>query len=306
MQQTIEPQTATDMPDLSSELESFTSELDAAVEAHLNWSRRVMRCAVLRTSPGDDVLAPKAHTLCRFGCWFVSKQSAFEKLSVQHTQRLLAVHQSMHDAIRSICQDVLAGQPGQSADLEVFEKTQAELIHLLAEFKTQFLATAVRHDHLTGLPLRYGLEEEFIELQRGCRRNRLMLYVAMIDVDHFKHINDKHGHPVGDIALRHLADTLKRHIRPGQPLYRFGGEEFLLLMQTRSSEEAVLAAQRLINLVRDTPVQAPHIGPLTLTITMGLCRAKEEMELHQAIECADKALYEGKRAGRDRCVVAPD
>lgn len=298
--------TATTMPDLATESENFTSELDAAVEAHLNWSRRVMRCAVLRTSPGEDVLAPEAHTLCRFGHWFMSKHEKFEKLSVQNTQRLLVVHQAMHDAIRSICLDILAGRAGQDADLEKFEHTQAELIRLLAEFKTRFLANAVRRDHLTGLPLRYGLEEEFAEQQRICKRNQLMLYVAMIDVDHFKHVNDNHGHPVGDIALRHLADTLKRHIRPGQPLYRFGGEEFLLMMQTRSREEATLAAQRLIKLVRDTPVLVPHIGPLTLTITMGLCRVPEDMELHAAIECADKALFEGKRAGRDRCIIAPD
>lgn len=294
------------MPDLSSESENFTRELDAAVEAHLNWSRRVMRCAVLHTSPGEDVLAPLAHTLCRFGRWFVSKQAAFENLSLPGTQRLLVVHQAMHDAIRSICLDILAGRPGQSADLETFEQTQAELIHLLAEFKTKFLAGAVRRDHLTGLPLRYGLEEEFAELQRICKRNKLMLYVAMIDVDHFKCINDSHGHPVGDIALCHLVDTLKRHIRPGQPLYRFGGEEFLLLMQARSADEAALAAQRLITLVRKTPLLVPQIGTVALTITMGLCRAPEDVELHAVIECADKALFEGKRAGRDRCVIAPD
>jgi diguanylate cyclase len=293
-------------PELSRGSEKFTIEFDAAVEAHLDWSRRVMRCAVARTSPGADVLSPVAHNLCRFGRWFVANQAAFEKLNPQSAQRLLVVHQSMHDAIRSICLDILADRPGQNADLETFEQTQAELIHLLAEFKTKFLANAVRHDHLTGLPLRYGLEEEFAELQRICKRNHLMLYVAMIDVDHFKRINDSHGHPVGDIALCHLVDTLKRHIRPGQPLFRFGGEEFLLLMQTKSSEEAVLAAQRLINLVRDTPVMVPQIGPLAMTVTMGLCRAKEEMELHQVIECADKALFEGKRAGRDRCIIAPD
>lgn len=292
------------MPELSLELENFIHELDAAVEAHLNWSRRVMRCAVLRTSPGDDVVAPLAHTLCRFGKWFVSKQAAFEKLDAEGTRRLLVVHQSMHDAIRSICLDIMAGRAGQGADLDAFETTQDELIHLLAEFKTRFLATAARHDHLTGLPLRYGLEEEFGELQRICRRNHLMLYVVMIDIDHFKNINDTHGHPVGDLALCHLVDTLKRNTRPGQPLYRFGGEEFLLLMQTRSSKEALLAAQRLINVVRDTPVQVPNIGSLQLTVTMGLCRVPEEMELHEAIERADKAMYEGKRAGRDRCVMA--
>ena len=294
------------MPDFSPELENFITELDAAVEAHMSWTRRVMRCAVLHTPPGEDVLSPSAHTLCRFGRWFMSKQSDFEKMSSQNTQRLIAVHQSMHDAIRSICANVLAGRPAQSAHLDVFEQTQAELIELLAEFKTQFLATAVRHDHLTGLPLRYGLEQEFIQLQKLCRRNKLLLYVVMIDVDHFKLVNDNYGHSVGDIALRHLVDTIKRNIRPGEPLYRFGGEEFLLLMQTQSPEEAASAAKRLINVVRDAPVLIPQNKPLAMTITIGLSLAGQDEKLDSVIERADRALFEGKRAGRDRYVIASD
>lgn len=292
------------MPELSTEIENFVAELDAAVEAHLNWTRRVMRCAVLHTSPGEDVLNPSAHTICRFGRWFSSRQTDFEKISTQNTRRLLAVHQSMHDAIRAICAEVLAGQPGQSTNLDVFEQTQAELISLLAKFKTQFLATAARHDHLTGLPLRYGLEEEFIQLQKLCQRNKSLLYVAMIDVDHFKRVNDTYGHSVGDIALRHLADTLKRNIRPSEPLYRFGGEEFLLLLQTQSHEEAASAAERLINVIRGAPVMIPQSQPLALTVTMGLSLVKEGEELSGVIERADGALYAGKNAGRDRYVIA--
>ena len=294
------------MPDFSPELENFIIELDAAVEAHMSWTRRVMRCAVLHTSPGEDVLSPSAHTLCRFGRWFMSKQSDFEKMSLQNTQRLIAVHQSMHDAIRSICANVLAGRPVQSAHLDVFEQTQTELIELLAEFKTQFLATAVRHDPLTGLPLRYGLEQEFIQLQKLCRRNKLLLYVVMIDVDHFKLVNDNYGHSVGDIALRHLADTIKRNIRPGEPLYRFGGEEFLLLMQTQSREEAATAVNRLINVVRGAPVLIPQNKSLVMTITIGLSLAGQDEKLDSVIERADRALFEGKRAGRDRYVIASD
>src|SRR3989338_8316455 len=128
------------MPDFSPELENFITELDAAVAAHLDWTRRVMRCAVLHTSPGEDVLAPLSHTLCHFGRWFASRQPDFEKLSAQDTWRLLSVHRSMHDAIRSICTDVLADRTGQSANLDVFEQTQAELISLLAGFKTKLLA----------------------------------------------------------------------------------------------------------------------------------------------------------------------
>ena len=292
------------MQDLPPDLNSFITELDAAIEAHLAWTRRVMRCAVLRTSPGNDVLDPLAYTLCHFGCWFISKKSDFEKLNALNTQRLMIVHQSMHDAIRTICSDVLAGRPGNITDLEIFEQTQAELIKLLADFKTQRLATAVRHDHLTGLPLRYGIEEEFIQLQNLCKRNNLMLYAMMIDVDHFKRINDRYGHPVGDIALRHLADTLKGSIRPNEPLYRWGGEEFLLLVQTRSPKDIALVAERLINVVRNAPVLIADSESLTLNITMGISHVMGDEALGNVIERADSALYEGKNAGRNCYIIA--
>jgi diguanylate cyclase (GGDEF)-like protein len=294
------------MPDFSPELADFTTELDAAVEAHMDWTRRVLRCALLRTSPGDDVLAALSHTLCRFGRWFVLNKAHFEKLDAQSTRRLEAAHQTMHDAIRSICADALAGRPGQSIHLETFEQTQSELIKMLAEFKTQFLANAVRHDPLTGLPLRYGIENEFIQIQKNCKRNNTLFYIGMFDVDHFKHVNDRYGHPVGDIALRHLADTLKRVVRPNEPLYRFGGEEFLLLMQCQAPEGAATAAQRFIDAVRNAPVPVPQGEPLALTVTMGVARVGDDEAMASAVERVDRALYQGKSAGRDRYVIAGD
>ena len=290
------------MSELSQELAGFVFELDAAVEAHMNWTRRVLRCAVLRTSPGEDVLAPLAHTLCRFGRWFTLRQPDFEKLSLQKTRRLLTVHQAMHDAIRSICTDVLDGRPGQSSNIDAFEQTQTELIQLLAEFKTQFLATATQYDELTGLALRRGLEEEFIQLQKLCKRNKRLLHVALIDVDNFKRINDTYGHPVGDIVLRHLADTLKQNIRPGEPLYRYGGDEFLLLMQTQTLEEAASAAERLVEVVRGAPMLIPQSPALTITI--GLSCVSDDEGFNIVIERVDRALFLAKKAGRDRYVVA--
>ena len=107
-------------PDLSPETDTFIAELDTAVEAHMDWTRRILRCAVLHTSPGEDVLAPLAHTLCRFGHWFMSHRTHFEALDAPATQRVEAVHQAMHDAIRSICADILNGKPGQQDALETF------------------------------------------------------------------------------------------------------------------------------------------------------------------------------------------
>lgn len=294
------------MPDFSPEAADFISELDAAVEAHMGWSRRVLRCAVLRTSPGEDVVAPLAHTLCSFGRWFGLNRKHFQKLDAPNARRLDAVHMAMHDAIRSICIDVMAGRPGQGADLDAFERTQSELIGLLAGFKTHFLASAARRDPLTGLPLRYGIEDEFTQVQKNCRRYRTQLYVCMIDADHFKRINDTYGHSAGDIALCHLADTLRRIVRPNEPLFRFGGEEFLLLMQCQTREAAATAAQRIVQTVRATPVPIAKGNSLTLTITLGLARAGNDEAMADAVERADKALYAGKEAGRDRYVIADD
>lgn len=292
------------MPDLSQETDAFIAELDAAVEAHMDWTRRILRCVVLRASPGDDVLAPIAHTLCRFGHWFTASRAYFDALDTEAAQRVETVHQSMHDAIRSICSDVLSGQSGQSADLQAFEESQSELLGLLARFKTLILSNAIRCDPLTGLALRHGLEKDFTQLRKLAQRNHTLLYVVMIDADHFKRVNDTYGHPVGDMVLRHLADTLRSALRGNEPLYRFGGEEFLWLMQCKSVEEAGLSAQRLLNIVRTSPFALANGQALPMTVTLGLALVSEQEELCSALKRADEALYAGKNAGRDRFVIA--
>ena len=294
------------MPNLSSEAEAFVTELDAAVEAHMGWTRHILRCVALHTAPpGMDVVSPDAHNHCRFGRWFAANREPFEKVDAAAAASIDVTHRAMHDAIRAICADALAGRAVTAAELDVFEQAQSELIGLLARFKTRVLSNAVRHDPLTGLPLRYGIEHDYTLYQKDARRNRRQLYVALIDIDHFKRINDSHGHLVGDQALRALAHTMRNILRANEPLYRFGGEEFLWLMQCNSQAEAELSAQRLLTSLRASPIPLADGQTLALTVTLGLARAGDEEELASAIERADRALYQGKAAGRDRYVVAP-
>ncbi len=292
------------MSGLFVETDAFVAELDAAVEAHMDWSRRILRCAVLHSTPGEDVLDPMAHTLCRFGAWFCANRETFEALDAASAQRLETVHQTMHDAIRALCTQVISGQPGLNGDLDAFETSQTELLKLLADYKTRILSSAVRDDPLTGLPLRYNVENDFVLCQKEARRNRSLLYVVMIDVDHFKPINDTYGHQAGDQVLRHIAHTLKQGVRGGEPLYRFGGEEFLWLLKCKSPEEARKSARRILAAVGTTPVPIDDGETLRLTITMGLAQAGEMEDLSSAIRRADLALYQGKQDGRNRYVIA--
>jgi len=294
------------MPEFSLKITHFINELDAAVEAHMDWTRRMLRCAVLRVSPGEDSLSPQAHTLCHFGCWFEKNKIHFEYLNAQNTHMLESVHKTMHDSVRTICSELLAGTPVDEHCLDTFEQTQIQLIDLMAKFKTLFLARAARQDPLTGLPLRYGIESEFKLMQKLCKRHHIQLYLMLLDIDHFKRVNDTYGHPIGDIALRHLADLLKYIKRDNEPLYRFGGEEFLLLLQSKSHLEAKEAAQRFIETIANTPVVIPDHPSLTMTVTLGLTHVSNDEEFASALERADKALYEGKHAGRNRYVFSLD
>lgn len=279
---------------------NVVAELDAAIEAHLGWTRRVLRCAVLGTSPGDDVLAADAHRRCRFGRWFTQYRETLAEVDAPAVTRSLAQHEQMHDAVRALCTDLMAQRRGQAADLERFEATQSALVAELAHLKTGLLARSARHDPLTGLPLRYGLEEECTRFQALTQRIGQAMVLVMVDVDHFKVVNDTHGHAVGDEALRHLAAILRAQARAEEPVFRFGGEEFLVVLHTADAAAAGVAADRLLQAVRERPLQASSGALLPLRVSAGLAIVGADEPLARALARADTGLYAAKRGGRDR------
>lgn len=290
----------------SHDVQDFIRRLDKAAQAHMAWSRRVLRCAVLRTSPGEDVLAEDAHCRCLFGEWFRQNRESFDAIDAVAAQRLDEQHRKMHDAVRSICTRILEGATGVAATLDAFEQTQADVIADLAFFKTQYLAYSSRLDALTGLPLRYGLEDEFKRCHAQAMRRGEQLIVVLLDVDHFKLINDVHGHAVGDLALQHIAKLLLGHCRTGEPLYRFGGEEFLTLMQTADRKGAQLGTERLLQALRDSPLRLLDGQELGLRASAGLAEVGIEESMADVVARADRALYAAKAAGRNTWRFATD
>lgn len=283
----------------SDDTQDFVARLDQAAQAHMAWTRRVLRCAVLRTSPGADVLALDAHCRCAFGKWFTQNRVYFDDLDAVAAERLHEEHREMHDAVRQICAGILESKPGDGATLDVFERTQTHLIADLAYLKTQCLARSARLDALTGLPLRYGMEEEFSRYRALALRRNEILTLVMLDVDHFKRVNDVHGHAVGDLALQHVATLLRSHFRAGEPLFRFGGEEFLALLQTSDRDAAEQTVQRMQQGLRDNPLHQPEGQMLSLRVSAGLAEVGLEEPMAAAVARADRALYAAKAAGRD-------
>jgi len=158
-----------------------------------------------------------------------------------------------------------------------------------------------RHDALTGLLNRRAMEERLLAQVQRSRRTGEPFAVLMLDLDHFKAINDRHGHAAGDRALQHASATLKSGLREVDAVARFGGEEFLVLMPGATLEAALPVAERLRTaLVAD----APRVdgAMLLLSTSIGIAQWREPEDPSHVVMRADAALYEAKSRGRD-CVV---
>ena len=155
-------------------------------------------------------------------------------------------------------------------------------------------------DPLSGALNRRGIEEKLaIELKR-INRSRQKLSLALIDVDHFKAINDTQGHAAGDAALRGVVDAISERLRAYDYLGRFGGDEFLLLLPQTPWQDSLIVADRVDHAVRRLAVLP---NGQSLTISIGITEAIPNDDPTTALARADKALYQAKTAGRSCCRV---
>lgn len=130
--------------------------------------------------------------------------------------------------------------------------------------------------------------------------------LIMIDVDHFKSINDQHGHPGGDEVLKSIADALTRAFpRRSDLVARYGGEEFALILPDSGEAEVSMLAERVMNVIRALRVKLPSERTLAVTVSAGAAVGRTTETAAELVERADRALYQSKRAGRNRWCVAP-
>ncbi len=159
-------------------------------------------------------------------------------------------------------------------------------------------------DALTGLFNRRQYELLFHRERERSRRLGTRLSLCVLDLDHFKQINDTHGHDVGDQVLRHVAALCTQKLRQTDIVGRFGGEEFILLLPETDLERAERLVNRLRQCLEQAPVQAEG-ETIRVTATFGLTEVQaQDANIEEAVKRADRALYKGKQGGRNRVVTA--
>jgi len=174
----------------------------------------------------------------------------------------------------------------------------------LEETQLRLKAEAIL-DPLTGQLNRRGLNETVAACLAYLKRNRQPAALLMIDLDHFKRVNDQLGHDGGDVVLVESAKAIKAMLRQSDVLARFGGEEFLIFLPSADQQVATITAQRLLQGIRDLHWPATLPADFKLTLSIGVSVFAQDYDFSRQLRLADQALYRAKQNGRNCIEFAP-
>lgn len=209
--------------------------------------------------------------------------------------------QEMLAGLEAGADDFLA-KPIDPAELKARLNTARRILSLQEQLREMAL-----RDGLTGLFNRAAILAALDNELARSRREGRSLGVLLADIDHFKSINDTHGHLAGDAVLREVAGRLRDVLRPYDSVGRYGGEEFLLVLPGCDCLVATTLAERLREHVANKPVQTED-GPITVTLSLGVASTMEENGTTTStdlLRVADGALYSAKHAGRNKTMLGP-
>ena len=282
----------------SDELQGVIAQLKEARHNHQQWHGILIRTLVCKL-PGDKRdTNPLAHTECRFGQWYYGK--APEKL--RSHPGFIAMgeeHQRMHHLARLLLIAADAGNPVAALDFDNFTNALERLQLEISALERELEDSLFNRDSLTGAITRFGILPTLREQQELVKRHAQLCYIAMMDLDNFKAVNDLHGHHAGDCVLSTSIRYLIKHLRPYDKVFRYGGEEFLICMPYT---DLTPCHDRLNELREGIAALEIDIGakePIRISASFGLAPLDPDIPVEASIDRADKALYAAKSAGRN-------
>jgi len=291
------------IPSLSGEeIRVALKELEQALYNHDQWAETLFGTVICRLQPDKRDLAEEAHRLCRFGQWYygtasggVNRHAGFAQIGVEH--------EHMH---RYACSLLRLAEDGTPISIRDYERFVSSLKRLRLEITTvqrELEDELYNLDPLTGTPSRLGMLTRLREEQQLVKRAVHACVVAMMDLDHFKAVNDRFGHAVGDSVLTAFARYIATHLRPYDKVFRYGGEEFLLCLPDTSQEEGHDILDRLRDELGSLPHEVDGEQRLHVTVSLGMTQLDPNLSVEDTVDRADRALYAAKGRGRNVVVM---
>jgi diguanylate cyclase len=291
------------IPNLSGEqLHSAVKELQQAIYNHEQWSEMLLGTLICRLTPDERDINPDAHRMCRFAQWYyksgiagLERHPGFAEIGLEH--------QRMHQYAASLLRSSSDGVPISIEDYERFVTALKRMRLEIATLQHELQGALSNLDPLTGTPSRNGMLTSLREQRELVHRDVHRCIVAMMDLDHFKAVNDTYGHAVGDRVLVNAARYVMRHLRPYDKVFRYGGEEFLICLPDTDLETGRGIIDRLRAELGALTQEADGRPTFHVTVSFGLTLLDPGISVEESIDRADKALYVAKRTGRDRTVT---
>ena len=204
-------------------------------------------------------------------------------------------------ALRSLLRRIGLAEEQLAHAAEDIASKNAEARKLTSDVER--LRQLAESDPLTGLLNRRGFLDSAERLVSLARRYNRAIGIVVVDIDHFKSVNDTHGHAVGDLAIRAVAERLKAAARDSDLVGRFGGEEFVVILPETDAAATNAYAERVRSMIAESGIALPEAPPLKLTVSLGCTVfAEADEDIQDSIDRADVALYKAKSTGRNRVI----
>ncbi|GAB3039838.1 hypothetical protein GCM10027285_25490 [Oleiagrimonas citrea] len=281
------------------QLQSVASQLKQALYNHEHWHKDIIRTIVCGLNHDQRDVAPDAHKLCRFGQWYYSDVTE----NLREHQAFTAMefeHKRMHQIAAHMLQEVDAGHAIEVTEYDNFASALDRLRLELMSMNREIDESLYRTDTLTGAENRTGMLAALREMQALVFRMSQSCTLAMLDIDHFKNVNDTYGHIVGDDVLAGSVRVIRDILRPYDRIFRFGGEEFLIVLPYTNIEAGWDITERLRRKLADSVLTTVNGADVKVTVSIGLAELDASLNVELSIDRADHAMFAAKNGGRNR------
>ncbi|WP_238318337.1 diguanylate cyclase [Thalassospira australica] len=280
------------------------AELEKALGEHiallLRWNRKLL--LPNSSAPNDPHDADDDDHDCDFGAWHALNRH--NRLIDQPAMHALATtHQQLHDSAKRLLSAYEVDGEVDSAEFDMMSLRAESFFAQLRRLERAFRTARSDVDPLTGTYNRQTMMGDLNSERERTIRTQVPTAIALVDLDHFKSVNDTYGHQAGDVVLQAVAGILQSHVRPFDKVYRYGGEEFLICLPNADMKQCARVLERLRRVIEASPVAISDDTVLPITASIGAAPMTKNRTAEQIIEKADKALYAAKEGGRNRVRV---
>ncbi len=286
-------------------LEDVSKALDGlnnAIIDHTKWVASWSRSAICHTPISDEYRSGHSSHECKFGQWYYSTHHDFLRENLEFIA-LEKLHDRMHNSVHQIINKISAGKTLSSSEYDSFLRREVLFATALAKLRDDLLGLSHSYDYLTGTLNRQAFFQLLSQEHARIKRTGNFCCLMLVDIDHFKRVNDQYGHKAGDTVLRYIADFLNSNLRPYDLTCRFGGEEFLVCLPNTTVGIARTAIERLREKISQARIQVTDDAEISITASFGISPLSADEDWSIAIEHADEAMYQAKARGRNRVIV---